>query len=105
MHSLVPIAFFAMIVLIVKFISDNKIRKKIIEAGNLNQSLKYLWEKSYARKPLQSLKVGAIAVAIGLIFLVGSISKFEELVIAGASLVSVGIIYIIYYFIEHKKEN
>lgn len=97
-----PVAFFIMIVWIIKIISDNKIRRKAIESGNTKESLKYLWERSYANKPLQNIKWSIIFSGIGITILVGNLLSFSEEILLGISLIVVGIALIVYYLLEKK---
>lgn len=97
-----PVAFFMMIVWIIKIISDNKIRRKAIESGNTKESLKYLWEKSYANKPLQNIKWAIIFGGIGITILVGNLLLLSEEVLLGISMIVVGIALVVYYKLENK---
>jgi amino acid permease len=100
---LVPVAFFAMIVWIVKIISDNKIRKRALENGNLNQSMKYLWEKSYANKPLQNIKWAIIFAGVGVVILFAHIFCLAEAVTIGLTAIIVAVALLVYYKMEKKK--
>ena len=97
---LVPVAFFAMIVWIVKIISDNKIRKRALENGNLKESMKYLWEKSYANKPLQNIKWAIIFGGSGIVILLAHIFCIVEAIALGLVALVIAIALIVYYFME-----
>ena len=100
---LIPVAFFAMIVWIVKIISDNKIRKRALENGNLNQSLKYLWQQSYANKPLQNIKWAIIFIGIGTVILISHFFVLAEAVAIGLTTIVVATALLIYYKMEKNK--
>ena len=100
---LIPVAFFAMIVWIVKIISDNKIRKRALENGNLKESIKHLWEKSYANRPLQNIKWAIIFAGVGLSILVAHIFALAEAVAIGLSAIVVAVALFVYYKMEKNK--
>lgn len=100
---LVPISFFVLIAYIIKTISDNRVRKRALANGNLNQSIKYLWEKSYANKPLQNIKWVIIFLGIGLAILITHIFALTEAVAIGLFCIVVAIALFVYYKLEKKK--
>jgi hypothetical protein len=100
---LVPIAVFVLIGYIVKTISDNKIRKRALENGNLNESIKHLWIKSYANRPLQNVKWAVIFGGIGVVILFSHFFALAEAIAIGLAAIVVAISLIIYYILEKKK--
>ena len=104
MEFLVSIAFFTMIVWIVKIISDNKIRKRALENGNLKESMKYLWEKSYANKPLQNVKWAIIFAGVGIVILIAHLFCLAESVALGLVALVVSLSLLVYYFMENKQK-
>jgi hypothetical protein len=100
---LVPIAVFFLVGYIVKTISDNKIRKRALENGNLNQSIKHLWEKSYAHRPLQNVKWAIICAGVGLVIIVSHFLALAEAVAFGLAAIVVAIALIVYYKMEKNK--
>ena len=103
MDFLVPIAFFTMIVWIIKIISDNRIRRRAIESGNVNESLKHLWKNYYANKPLQNIKWSIIFGGTGIVILLGHLFCLSQAVVAGTLLLVVSLALIVYYLLERKK--
>ena len=99
---LVPIAVFFLIGWIVKTISDNKVRKRALENGNLNESIKHLWQKSYANKPLQNIKWGIIFAGIGIVIVFAHFLALAEAVAIGLSAIVVAVALVVYYFLEKK---
>lgn len=97
---LVPVALFVLIGWIVKTISDNKIRKRALENGNLNESIKYLWEKSYANKPLQNIKWMLIFGGIGIVIIVAHLLVISEAVAIGLSCIVVAFSLLLYHILE-----
>ena len=100
---LVPVAFFLLIGWIVKTISDNKVRKQALSNGNLKESMKYLWEKSYANRPLQNIKWAIILVGLGLVILVAHIFALAEAVAIGMAAIVIAVALIVYYKMEKQK--
>jgi hypothetical protein len=103
MEFIIPVAFFVMIVWIVKIISDNKIRKRALENGNLKESMKYLWEKSYANKPLQNIKYGIIFGGVGFVILIGHLFVLTEVVTIALTFFVVAVALFVYYKMEKQK--
>ncbi len=101
---LVPLAFFVLIGWIVRTISDNKIRRKALENGNLNETIKCLWEKSYANKPLQNIKWAIILAGVGIVIIASFIFALSEAIAIGLSCLVVALALFVYYRIEktHK---
>ena len=101
---LVPVALFFLIGWIVKVISDNKIRRRALENGNLKESMKYLWEKSYANKPLQNIKRIIIFAGVGIVILISHIFVLSEAVALGISLLVVAAAIAVYHILEKKQK-
>jgi len=102
---LVPIAIFVLIGYIVKTISDNKIRKRALENGNLNESIKHLWQKSYANKPLQNIKWSIIFAGVGLVFIIAHFLALAEAVAMGLAFIVVAVALLVYYRMEKKLKD
>jgi len=100
---LAPTAFFAMIVWIVKIVSDNKIRRKVLENGNVTESLKYLWRQSYANKPLQNIKWAIMIGGVGLMILISYFFALSETVAIGLSCIVIALALMVYYYMEKNK--
>lgn len=97
---LIPVSIFFLIGYIVKTISDNRIRKRALENGNLNETIKHLWEKSYANKPLQNVKWSIIFAGVGIVILVSHVFVLAEAVAIGLSCIVVAIALLVYYKME-----
>ena len=102
---LVPVAFFVLIGWIVKIVSDNKIRRRALENGNLKESIKYLWEKSYANKPIQNIKWILIFAGIGVVILISHILALPEAIAIGITLLVVATAIAVYHILEKKQNN
>ena len=109
MHSveiLVPIAFFAAIVYIVKIVSDNGLRNKLIQRGQVDENIKYLFLKPTGEHPLVSLKWGMVFVAIGIaLFLRSVVPGLTDIMMMGWMFLLAGIAFVIYYFLAKNIQN
>lgn len=99
---------FLSIVFVIKVISDNRIRTRLIESGKIDEKLQFLYMNPGRKdsSPLSSLKWGLVLVALGLALFVGQFLPYEmegEGTIGTMFLFS-GIAFLIYYFVS-KNEN
>jgi hypothetical protein len=103
---------FTALAFIIKVISDNRIRRRLIESGNIDEQAKVLFMDQGKKEssPLQSLKWGLVLVALGLALFIGQFLPYQmegEGTIGTMFLFS-GIAFLIYYFVsknEQKEEN
>jgi len=103
MEFLVPVAFFVLVGWIVKIVSDNKIRTRALTNGNVKESIKHLWENSYANKPLQNIKWALIFGGLGLVILLAHAFALAEAVAIGFAFIIVAVVLVVYYYITKKK--
>lgn len=103
LEFLIPIAFFYMVVLIVKYVIDNKTRRMLIEKGMVDEKVKYLFKNG--TQPLSSMKWGMVLVGIGLALLIGQIFRYDisEQATIGMMFLFAGIGFIIYYFMVKNR--
>ena len=104
MEFLIPITIFIVFGYIIKIISDNRVRNKLIEKGLVNEDVKNLYADRLADRNLSSLKWGLVLVGIGLAFFIGQMFR-EEIaneITAGGMFVFAGIGFLVYYFIAKK---
>ena len=105
---IVLIIFFAA-AYVIKVISDNRIRRRLIDAGQIDENLKYLYlkpEKSLT-DPLNSIKWGMVLFAVGLALLIGQVFPYDitETMTIGLMFLFAGIAFMIYYFIQRGKSK
>jgi len=100
---LIPIAFFAMVALIVKFVIDHKTRRLLIEKGMVDEKVKYLFKNG--TQLLSSMKWGMVLIGIGLALLISQIFRYSISEEAGIGLMFLfaGIGFIIYYFMAKSR--
>ena len=114
MVELVPMVvvtvIFGTLVLIIKILSDNRIRKSLIESGQLDEKAKYLFLRA-ERRPVDSLssvKWGMVLVGIGLALLIGQfVNQYmyfgdAEGLTFGMMFLFAGIAFLIYYNLKKK---
>jgi hypothetical protein len=99
------IVMFLVVPVIIKMLSDNKTRRKLIEKGLVDERVKYLFMDKPKEYVSSSLKWGMVFIAIGLAVFVGQMAPKElmEEVTIGAMFVFGGIALVIYYTIASKK--
>lgn len=98
---IVPAIFFSFVA-IVKIVSDNAIRRRLIEKGMLDEKVKYLYART--EQAPSSLKWGMVLIAVGVAILIGQIVPFEfqeEATLSGMFILA-GLALILYYFIASK---
>jgi hypothetical protein len=95
----VPVIFFS-VVAVFKILSDNSLRKAIVDKGLVDENVKYLFRKTDASS---SLKWGIILIALGAaIFIAQSIDMSDESIF-GMMFLFAGAGLILYYFMTAKK--
>lgn len=95
------LALFCLIGFIIKVVSDNKLRRRIIEKGEIDANVKDLFTHSKQQVKFRSLKWGIILVAVGLGLIIGSIFSSEEIAFA-FMLIFAGFALILYYHFGDK---
>lgn len=100
---LIPIASFFAVVAIIKFISDNRIRRMLIEKGMVDEKLKYLYREP--DRSLSSIKWGMVLIGIGLALLIGQVFRYDlsDEATIGLMFLFAGLGFIIYYFMAKSK--
>jgi hypothetical protein len=106
---LIVTVIFSAAAFVIKVISDNRIRKRLIEAGQVDEKVKYLYFRSgrWAADPLSSIKWGMVLVAVGLALLLGQMFPYDitEMMTIGFMFLFAGIALLVYYFIQKGKSK
>ena len=94
---------------VIKVISDNRIRRRLIESGKIDEQVQFLYmhPQNQTSSPLSSFKWGLVLVALGLALFVGQFLPYEmegEGTIGTMFLFS-GIAFLIYYFVSKKEQT
>lgn len=108
MWEMLPlIAMFLVVPVVIKLLSENKTRRKLIEKGLVDENIKYLFPDKPKDYVSSSLKWGMVLIAMGLAVFAGQMapSDLVEEVTIGCMLVFGGLALVIYYVIASKKLN
>ena len=102
-------AVFGSIVLVVKILSDNRVRQKAAEKGLSKEDFQNLFSKESEQflSGLNALKWGMVLVGIGLAVVVGRFVSYDvrDEVTLGLVFVMAGMAFIIYYAIYKNRES
>ena len=106
MGILVPIIGFIVVAYMVKVVSDNKIRRMVVEKGDVSENIKYIFSNNYNVNTPASLKWGMVLLAVGLGLFVGNLLDnlgfgSEEITFA-LMFIAGGCAMIAYYVIASK---
>ena len=95
---IIAIIFFSFVTLI-KILSDNHLRKKMIESGVVDENLKYLYADKHEAKVPSALKWGIVLIAIGVAFIIGQLMPIDIQgeITAALIFIMAGIGLLIYY--------
>ena len=98
--------FFGAIVLLVKIISDNRLRQKLVEKGIVDENVKYLYAKRESSSG-GSLKWGIFLVAIGAALMIIRMAPhvFYDESAFGLLMISGGVALFAHYFIAKRFDN
>ena len=107
LEILIPISLFYIVYLIIKTVSDNRLRQKLIDKGLVDEKVKYLFVKNTEMQPMPSLKWGIVLISIGIALFVNSMFPLLMEGPASFGFVSVlaGLAFIVYYFIAKSQKD
>ncbi len=107
LEILIPISLFYIVYLIIKTVSDNRLRQKLIDKGLVDEKVKYLFVKNSELQPMPSLKWGIVLIAIGVALFVNAMFPLLMEGPASFGFVSVlaGLAFIVYYFIAKSQKD
>jgi hypothetical protein len=107
LEILIPISLFYIVYLIIKTVSDNRLRQKLIDKGLVDEKVKYLFVKNSELQPMPSLKWGIVLIAIGVALFVNAMFPLLMEGPASFGFVSVlaGLAFIVYYFIAKNQKD
>jgi hypothetical protein len=103
----VPVALFAMIAYIVKLISDNRLRRRVLDSSASEEMAEALLKREWSEPRTRSaLKWGLISVSLGAGVLVVDVLAigFESPLAYAVLLLAAGAALLGYYLIEHDTE-
>lgn len=100
---IVPAIFFSFVAMI-KILSDNAVRRKLIDKGLIDENVKYLYSNRLESQAPASLKWGMVLIAVGAAILIGQFVPYsfqEEATISGMFIMA-GVALIAYYFLAKR---
>lgn len=103
-NDLVPVTLFIVIAVIIKMMSDNRVRRLAIEKGVVNEDMKFLYYDRFEGKVPSSLKWGFVLIGIGLALFIGQLVPYgmtEEITIGGMFFLA-GVGLVVYYFVANR---
>lgn len=102
------IVFFA-VVYVIKIVSDNRIRSRLIDSGKIDEQIQYLYASPHSkeRDPLSSLKWGLVLIGLGAALFIGRLFSYEmqEEATVGFMFLFSGLAFLIYYFASKNEQK
>lgn len=92
-------------VLIVKIISDNKVRQRLIDKDLVDEKVKYLFSDVALMNKLSSVKWGLVLIGIGVALIIGELARLHDELTFGIMFILAGLGFLIYYFIEKVQSK
>lgn len=96
--------FLVSVIMLIKLLSDNKIRHKLIDKGMVDENIKYLYGRNEVYGVPSALKWGMVLIGVGLAFLIGQLVpiRYEGEVTVGCMFFFGGVGLVMYYFIGKR---
>jgi len=99
--------FFGVFAYIVKIVSDNRIRRRLIESGQIDEKIKYLYfqQPKPFSDPFNSVRWGLVLIALGLAVIIGQqfpVGEKEQMTLSAMFLLA-GLAFLIYYFLAKRE--
>ncbi len=92
--------------IVIKTVSDNALRRRIIDKGELSEHVKYLFfrPEGLERAPLSSVRWGLVLIGLGAAIFVGRLFPYDiyESVTLGLMMLFAGLGFVIYYFLAKR---
>jgi len=115
MEDIVPVLVLAVIgyfiLEVVKAVSENRIRTKLIDKGLVDEKIKLLFQPQLLNNSASALKWGLVMIGVGLAFMItfaihGWVpAEIRGEITAGAVFSMAGLAMIIYYAIARSQEK
>jgi hypothetical protein len=96
---------FGSVVAVIKMISDNRIKNRLIDAGKTGEKIENLnLSADLYSNPINAIKWGLVLLGIGLAFMLGQLFPYRisDSSTFGLMLIFAGIGFLVYYFIAKK---
>jgi hypothetical protein len=98
---------FVSVIVLIKLLSDNKIRSKLIDKGMVDENVKFLFFDRQEFRAPAALKWGMVLIGIGLAFIIGQLvpADISGEVTVGCMFLMAGLGLIIYYFLAKSMSK
>lgn len=108
-EALIVGIIFGSAIYVIKTVSDNRIRRRIIESGQIDEKIQFLYFQPQGANSsyFSSVKWGLVLIALGLALFLGQILpyRFDEEMTFGFMALFAGIAFIIYYFLAKRHSH
>ena len=107
LEFLIPVSFFIVVAYIIKVISDNRVRNRLIDKGQVDSTVKDLFNENVMQKSMHSMKWGLVLIGIGLALFIGQLFPYdmkEEITIGGMFFLA-GVGFLVSYFIVKRYSS
>jgi protein-S-isoprenylcysteine O-methyltransferase Ste14 len=107
---IIPVSFFYLVGYVIKLVSDNRLKRRILEKNAVDENLPYLFNKPLQPK-FTSLKWGMVITAIGLAGTLGFllpktlVGSYRDEVVFSFMFLFAGIALIVHYFVLINEKN
>jgi len=104
---IIPVAFFLVVAYILREFWLYRLRRALIEKGNVDENVKILADTSAGNDPLNSIKWGMVLAGIGVALLLGRWfpQQFSDEGTLGLMFLFAGFGFLTYYLIARQREN
>ena len=105
--TLVELMIVVAIVAVIKIISDNRIKKMLIERGKVDENIKFLYQNKSLSDPLSSVKWGLVLIGFGVALLLAQLFPYtvtDEAMI-GLMFLFAGFGFLVYYFMAKSQSD
>lgn len=104
--ELIPIVMFITIGYVIKVLSDNVTKRKLIEKGVVDENIKYLYDQPGSRITA-TLKWGMVMIGIGLAIIIAYLFGYdiEDEITFALLFIFAGLGLLFFYIIANKKSD
>jgi Domain of unknown function (DUF6249) len=100
----IPAIIFGFFAYVIKILSDNRVRNRLIEKGLVDEKVKFLYHSDIRLKNFTSIKWGMLLIALGLALLIGQLLPYDdhEELTMGLMFLFGGVAFLAYYFMAKR---
>ncbi len=101
---IIPIGVLMVIGWVIKVLSDNRLRGRLIDKGVLDENAKFLFMNQTEPSNLSSLKWGLVLLGLGLALFIGQLfpSSITNDMTVGGMFIFAGLGFLVYYFVARR---